>query len=270
MGIGLDSLVLAVRTLHPSVKGPYLANNPWIGAALRLTGRNDFVVTGIYAEPASRSWQVLRRLVGDAPVIALSESETRPWNSAGGRAQAVLYGNSFGYPPRNESKDLHIFVGGTSDRDPRVVEALQAEVLSSDAPVRLTLAMGEPAGEIRSGANIIRRPGYLTPHEFGTLLSTATVAFLPIREGTRAAGHMVLVGALESGIPVGITSSQGMKEYPVGPAVEELDVNLPLIPQLRRLSDAMIDQGPAVRRLWSERFSLAAYVKRVEKILESL
>lgn len=269
-GIGVDSLVLALRTLNPSVKGPYLANNPWIGAALRVTGRSDFVVTGIYAEPSSRSWQVLRKLIGSAPVIALSESETKPWNAAGGRAQAILYGNSFGYPERDESRHLHIFVGGTSDRDPQVIEALKAEVLASVEPVRLTVATGELAGEISNGANVISRPGYLNQQEFGALLSTSTVAFLPIREGTRAAGHMVLVGALECGIPVAITSSEGMKEYPVNLAVQELDMSLDLIPQLRGLSNAMLDEGHSIRRVWSDRFSLAAYVKRIGRVLETL
>ncbi|MDQ0768071.1 hypothetical protein QF031_000820 [Pseudarthrobacter defluvii] len=80
LGIGFDSMVLALKTLNPSVKGPYFATNPWIGAALRLTGRKDFVVTGIYAEPTSLSWKILRRLIGSAPVISMSESEARPWN----------------------------------------------------------------------------------------------------------------------------------------------------------------------------------------------
>lgn len=268
LGIGLDSLLLAVRTLRPSIKGPYIANNPWIGAALRVTGRRDFVVTGIYAEPNSSSWRILRKLIGDAPVIALSESETGPWNAAGGQAEAVLYGNTFGYPPKKDSQELHVFVGGTSDRDPRIIEALKAEVLASQEPTRLTLATGEPAGDVRQGDNLVSRPGYLTTREFGQLLSTASVAFLPIREGTRAAGHMVLVGALESGVPVGITASKGMKEYAIGSAVRQFNMELPLLPQLRTLVEETRGQEKAIRQLWSDCFSLPAYVRRVAAALE--
>lgn len=270
LGIGLDSLVLAIRTLRPSVKGPYVANNPWIGAALRLTGRRNFVVTGIYAEPSSPSWKVLRRLIGDAPVIALSESEAGPWNADGGRAQAVLYGNSFGYPAKNAPQHLHIFVGGTSDRDTGIIRALEAEVLNSAEPVHLTLATGEPAGEIRHDGNVVSRPGYLTPKAFGELLSTASVAFLPIRQGTRAAGHMVLVGALESGVAVGVTPSEGMKEYVIGPAVAGCDPNQPIIPQLRRLVDQPASQEESIRQFWADTFSLSSYVSRVGAVLEEV
>ncbi|MDQ0000836.1 hypothetical protein J2W15_004356 [Pseudarthrobacter sulfonivorans] len=267
-GIGLDSLVLALKTFQPSIKGPYLANNPWIGAALRLTGRSDFVVTGIYAEPSSRSWRVLRMLVGNAHVIALSKSETVPWNSAGGRAQAVLYGNTFGYPPRSESDHFHVFVGGTSDRDPRVMEQLEAEVLTSEEPVRLTLATGERGEEKRHGSNVVCRPGYLKKEEFGELLSTASVVFLPISQGTRAAGHMVLVGALESGIPVMITSSEGMREYATGPFIAVCDSGQPILPQLRTLGHREVS-ADMIHRYWHDNFSLESYVRRVTGVLNA-
>ena len=233
LGIGLDSLMLAVRTLRPGLRGPYLANNPWIGAALRITGRKNFAVTGIYAEPASRSWRVLRRLIGDATVITLSESEVAPWNAAGGRASAVLYGNTFGYPLKRPQQGLHIFVGGTSDRDPEAMRVLEEEVLRSKEPVRLTLATGDAARDVVSGDNVVSRPGVLSQRDFGALLSTASVVFLPLLDGTRAAGHMVLVGALECGIPVAVTASRGMTEYVIGPAVVSCDRDRPFLPELR-------------------------------------
>lgn len=268
LGIGLDSLILALRTLSPSVHGPYVANNPWIGAALRLTGRNNFVVTGIYAEPSSPSWKVLRRLIGDARVIALSESETAPWNAAGGCAQAVLYGNSFGYPQKNAPDYLHIFVGGTSDRDPEIIQSLEDEVLASSTAVHLTLATGEQAGETRRGENVVKRPGYLSQREFGQLLSTASVVFLPIAQGTRAAGHMVLVGALESGIAVGVTPSEGMREYVIGPAVALCDPERPVLPQLRELAEASYSKQDEIREFWANTFSLKSYVARVGELLD--
>lgn len=268
LGIGLDSLVLALRTLKPSVRGPYIANNPWIGAALRLTGRSNFVVTGIYAEPSSRSWKVLRRLIGGASVIALSNSEIGPWNADGGCAQAVLYGNSFGYPPKKAPDELHIFVGGTSDRDPDVIRALELEVLDSDTPVQLTLATGEQGADVRQGENVIKRPGYLSQQDFGNLLSTASVVFLPITPGTRAAGHMVLVGALESGIPVSVTPSEGMSEYVIGPYIASCDTSQPILPQLECLANAYRSRQHEIRQFWAQTFSLKSYVARVGDLLE--
>lgn len=268
LGIGLDSFILALRTLLFGVPGPYLANNPWIGAALRITGRRDFAVTGIYAEPTSRSWWLLRRLIGDATVVTLSESEAAAWNASGGRACAVLYGNTFNYPKSGPSRNLHIFVGGTSDRDQRIMTFLEEEVLASDQPVRLTLATGEPASKVIVGDNAVIRPGRLTPEAFGELLCTSTVVFLPLLDGTRAAGHMVLVGALETGLPVAVSPSRGIKEYIRAPAVVECDMTQPLLPQLRRIANSAEGQGDALRRFWYETFSLDAYIVRVGAALE--
>jgi hypothetical protein len=267
LGIGLDSLLLAVRTLQPGIKGPFLANNPWIAAALRVTGRKNFVVTGIYAEPTSRSWKVLRSLIGDALVIALSESEVEPWNAAGGRAKAVLYGNTFGYPSKPASKEFHVFVGGSSDRNPEAIRALEEEVLRSDSPVRLTLATGEQPSEKVTGENVVSRPGPLNQRDFGALMSTASIVFLPLLDGTRAAGHMVLVGAAESGIPVAVTPSRGMAEYVVGPAVSQCDANRPFLPQLQAIAFSRVEQHESIRRLWTDTFSLEAYVGRVCRLL---
>lgn len=269
LGIGVDSLLLAVRTLSPNFHGPYLANNPWIGAALRLTGRNNFVVTGVYAEPASRSWKILRGLIGAATVITLSESEAGPWNAAGGRAVPVLYGNTFHYPPKQATDLLHIFVGGTSDRDRATIAALEAEVLASKEPVRLTVATGEPKRETGANRNVVSRPGPLSAQVFGEVLSTADVLFLPLLDGTRAAGHMVMVGALESGVPVGMTASGGMTEYRLGDAIELLHRDQALLPQLRALAEAAKGREDSIRQLWREVFSLDAYIARVGKALKA-
>lgn len=270
LGIGLDSFMLAIRTLRPGLNGPYLANNPWIGAALRLTGRKNFVVTGIYAEPTSRSWKVLRRLIGKAPVITLSNSEVGPWNAEGGKASAVLYGNSFGYPAKQCTEGLHIFVGGSSDRDADLIRLLEEEVLRSETPVRLTLATGGNFSERVTGDNIVCRPGSLSQDDFGAILSTASVVFLPLNSGIRAAGHMVMVGAVESGIPVGVTPSEGMAEYVIGPAISLCDRELPLLPQLRLLAETSEGKDESIRLFWRQVFSLEAYVNRVSGVLEAL
>jgi glycosyltransferase involved in cell wall biosynthesis len=271
LGVGFDSLMLALRTLKPSVKGPYFTFNPWIGVALRLTGRKNFVVTGIYAEPPTRSWRVLRRFNGDARVITMCNSEIEPWNASGGRAHAVLYGNTFEYPPKKPSPNLHIFIGGTSDRDPGVIRMLEEEVLASSTPVRLTLATGGPASEIRNGENVVVRPGYVNQRQFGELLSTASVVFLPLAYGTRAAGHMVLVGALQCGIPVAVAPNEGMRDYvKISPAIVRCELDQPVLPQLQRLADATRGKEEEIRALWAETFSLTRYIARVEEILAPL
>jgi hypothetical protein len=211
----------------------------------------------------------LRRLVGDVPVVTLSESETAPWNGSGGRSIAVLYGNTFGYPKKQPSDEFHIFVGGTSDRDQETIRLLEQEVLASSEPVRLTLAVGGTAGEVVSGTSVVCRPGRLSPDAFGDLMSTATVVFLPLRDGTRAAGHMVLVGALETGLPVGVTPSRGMKEYVQGPSIVLCDPEMPLLPQLRLVSQSAEGNDESIRCFWQEVFSLNAYIGRVGEALEA-
>lgn len=267
LGIGVDSLLLALRTFAPGVRGPYLANNPWIGAALRLTGRKNFVVTGIYAEPRSRSWQVLQRLIGHTKVITLSESEANAWVADGGTAAAVLYGNTFRYPAKTASDEFHIFVGGSSDRDESLISRLESEVLQSDGGVRLTLAVGGQAGITEVNGNLVERTGTLSQKEFGQLLSTASVAFIPIKNGIRAAGHMVMVGALECGIPVLMTPAMGLREYFLAPAVSALNPDENILPQLRLLVDDPRNDSESIRSTWKQVFSLDAYTQRVASLI---
>lgn len=261
-GIGLDSFLLALRTLSPSTKGPYLANNPWIAVALRLTGRKNFAVTGLYAEPGSRSWSVLKALIQHAPIITLSRSEAKVWNAEGGDARAVLYGNTFGYPASQNSDDLHIFVGGNSDRDPELIARLENEVLASTAPVRLTVAVGGERSIRTEAGNTIHRTGPVSQQEFGELISSASVVFMPMRSGIRAAGHMVMVGALESGVPVMVTPIEGMTEYVFGSSVVLCDPIQPLLPQLVQFVSAA-PSANQTKQFWDGHFSLQRYVERV-------
>lgn len=270
LGIGLDCLLLAMRTFRPGIRGPYLANNPWIGAALRLTGRKKFVVTGIYAEPKSRSWRILQKLIGHTKVVTLSSSEARAWVMDGGDATPVLYGNSFGYPSKKVSKEFHIFVGGSSDRDEALMARLEKEVLEAEPGTRLTLAVGGESGTVEANGNVVHRPGPVSQEEFGELLSSASVAFIPIQNGIRAAGHMVMVGALECGIPVLISPAQGVREYIHGDAIGALNAEKEILPQLRALAEDSRNQPEQVRAFWREEFSLEAYTRRVVGVLDSL
>ncbi|GAB2713279.1 hypothetical protein GCM10027038_09150 [Arthrobacter bambusae] len=140
----------------------------------------------------------------------------------------------------------------------------------SEDPVELVLATGEGPSETISGESVVKRPGHLSQSDFGALLSTASVTFLPLRDGTRAAGHMVMVGSLESGVPIAVTSSRGMSEYVFGQAVVACDRDQPILPQLRSLAHTMLGQEESIREFWRETFSLNAYIARVGSILESL
>ncbi|MDQ0768072.1 glycosyltransferase involved in cell wall biosynthesis [Pseudarthrobacter defluvii] len=180
----------------------------------------------------------------------------------------MLYGNSLGYPAQKPGDGFHIFIGGSSDRDPQAIRALEEEVLSSPTPVQLDIATGGPASEIRRGGNVVRHPGYVSQKEFGELLSTASVVFLPLARGTRAAGHMVLVGAVESGIPVAVTPNEGMKEYVIEPGVVLCDPDRAILPQLRELADATRGRQSEIRALWKAQLSLDSYISRIMEVLE--
>ena len=146
--------------------------------------------------------------------------------------------------------------------------ALEEEVLASTTPVQLTIATGGLAGETRRGANVVTRPGYVSQKEFGELLSSASVVFLPLARGTRAAGHMVLVGAVESGIAVAVTPNEGMKEYLMEPGVILCDPDRPILPQLRHLAAATRDRQAEIHALWEQRLSLNSYITRIMELLE--
>jgi hypothetical protein len=234
LGLGIDSLLLAIKAAVLTSRGPFLAANPWTAVALRLLGRRRIAVTGLYAVPGTRSYRVLLRLLRNVPLVTLSRIEAEHWNASGGRAVAVLYGNTYGYPLRqpNEDPGTRIFIGGSSDRDGALITSLEAEVRSTEAAVQLTVVDGGAPGHWSRGATEIRRPGYVSAETFGRLVSESDVVVLPLKDSGRSAGHMVLVGALEAGVPVLATRAQGIEEYFDGRWVRALNSNEPLLPQI--------------------------------------
>ena len=272
LGIGLDSFVLASIVRMRRVRGPLLCANPWIGVALRGVGRRDFVVTGIYAEPGSRSFALLRRAIGPRPVVTLSEFEADAWRQAGGQALPVLYGNTFNYPfdaRRGLPGRPRIFVGGTSDRDGALLESLIREIKVEGARVELIVADGTGPDEWSEGESSIRFLPRLSNAEFGTIMSDCNIVFMPIASNKRAAGHMVTVGALECGLAVLTSESEGMRGYVDGMVVRNLDRSRSLIAQL--LTAAMADtpaRRDEIRDFWRANFSLDGHVKRVMDALD--
>ena len=252
LGLGADAFLAAVKAVVTRPRARFLAVNPWTGAALRLLGRRDIAVTGIYATEGSRSWRMLRRVLGDAPVVATVSIESEAWRAAGGRSAHVLYGTTFDYPERRPAAGpVRVFIGGSSDRDLALVERIAAEAARSATPILLTIAVGR-AGETvtTESGSVVRRMGPVSQAEFGRALADSDVVFLPLKDGDRAAGHMVAVGALQSGVPVASTRSIGMTGYVDGEYVREIDRAAEVLPQLSAIAVEMRDRAADIRSYW--------------------
>lgn len=262
LGIGLDGCLAALKALRRHPRGQFIANNPWIAVPLVLLGR-DVWTTGIYAEAGSRSWRVLRRVLGDRPVVATAQVEVEEWNVDGGRSEFVRYGASFGGRLRIErSGPIRVFVGGTSDRDGAVIDRLIHDVAEA-RDVELVVATGEsgPAHVLASG---VHYPGWVDQGTFVDLIRDSDVVFLPLRAGTRAAGHMVTVAALECGVPVMTTRSRAMDGYVDGQAVRELDDTEPILPALIRAAQEGRSRGATFfREHWRARHAPEANARSV-------
>lgn len=270
LGLGMDSVVVALKAIFR--RGPVLATNPWVGMAAKILGREDVAVIGIYASPGSTSFRLMRKVLGDSAVITTVSVEADAWVEAGGKAVSVLYGNTFEYPRHLERDDsvLHIFVGGSSDRDMGILERLEGEIRESREHVLLRVVTGGSPSTWHGQTSRIEHLSYVPAAEFGKLVADSDVVFLPLLPSDRAAGHMVTVGALESGVPVAITSSRGMGGYVNGSSVYELDTEQPLLPQLAERRLAFWHRGDEIRDYWRVNYSRRAFVARVGEAMSSL
>jgi glycosyltransferase involved in cell wall biosynthesis len=267
LGIALDSFIVALKCYASGERGPFLATNPWIGVALKLTGRRQIVVTGTYAAPNSSSWRILQSVLRSAKVITLSSAEAELWNeSLPGSASALVYGNTFNYVDTapNERQPIRVFVGGSSDRDRAAVLEL-AEKLPADIEL-LVIAMGNPATQRIEGAKV-QDVGTVGQLEFGKLMASADVVYLPLREGLRSAGHMVVVGALQLGIPVVVTPVAGVLDYITPNAVVPED-RQNIVQQLVRVGRDGRSRRDELKLLWKAEFSRECYTMRVASVLE--
>jgi hypothetical protein len=274
LGLGLDSLLLAIKSIPR--RGPVLVTNPWIGIASKLLGRRDVAVIGLYAAPGSRSFKLLRLVLRASPIVTTVQMEADAWIAAGGRAAAVLYGNTFYYPQhdqedrRPETRTLRIFVGGSSDRDIEVLQRLENEIRLSREAVVLVVVTGDAASQWSGDHSSIVHTGYVPARRFGELVAESDVVFLPLLQSGRAAGHMVTVGALEAGVPVASTPCAGMHGYINGDSVRELDMLNPLLPQLQSIKDRFANSGTDLRAYWGEHYSRRSFVERVGEAIGQL
>lgn len=269
-GIAVDSLVLAAKARPRHGSESFLCANPWIAVALRAVGVSAFAVTGLYAVPGTNSWKLLQRSLKDIPIVTTAEIEAEQWVNEGGKATAVLYGNTFGYPEASTSTTVPtIFIGGTSDRDPDLISSLIDEVRTDTRSVRLIVADGSGSRTWRGERAEIEHFGRVSSEEFGRIMSTSDVVFLPILNKPRASGHMVCVGALECGLPVVSSECTGMDGYVDGKFVTHLDPEASILDQLIACADGPLD-SEQVRAYWTENFSLDAYIGRVLTAVDHL
>ncbi|TFI41768.1 glycosyltransferase family 1 protein [Rhodococcus sp. 1R11] len=269
-GIAMDSFLLAAKARPRHGSESLLCANPWIAVALRAVGVSAFAVTGLYAVPGTNSWKLLRRSLKDIPIVTTAEIEAEQWVAEGGRATAVLYGNTFGYPSaKASSKVPSIFIGGTSDRDTELINSLVDEVRADTRSVRLIIADGSGSRLWRGERGEIEHFGRVSSEEFGRIMSTSDVVFLPILNKPRASGHMVCVGALECGIPVVSSECTGMDGYVDGRFVTHLQPGASILNQLIARTQGPLD-SEQVRGYWTEHFSLDAYIGRVLTAVDHL
>lgn len=264
LGLGLDSLLVAVLACLRHPRSHYVAANPWVGVALRLLGRS-VRVTGIYATPGTRQWEILRRFLADVPVVTTSATEAENWRAEGGAAASVTYGATFGYPARSVSDytRVRVFVGGSSDRDLDALGATILEAEASGAELDFVLCTGQVhlARDVESLGRVTRYDT-VSQEQFGVLIAQSDVVFLPLLESNRSAGHMVAIGALESGVPVVATPTAGMGDYFTLHGLHRAQPGQ-VVRQLLEVGREGRTEGEAIRRAWSGSASRRAYTQAV-------
>jgi hypothetical protein len=265
-GLGYDAARVALRAYRQNGRGRYLATGPWVGVAMASFAPAELVVMGLFAEPGSRQFRVLRRVIGDSLVLAAAEIEAETWRAAGGRAEVALYGNTFGYECRtasHQSGRLKVFVGGSSDRSRQQVAALIEQLSKSGIRAELTIVDLHPPSVEELGSLVIRRTGRISPEAFGEELRANDVAFIPVSPfATRGAGHMVTVGALEAGVPVVATQSPAMQDFFDGEFVRP--ANTDLVDQLVSVRSQLPPSAASrIRAHWSDNYALPKYFERI-------
>ncbi len=272
LGLGLDSALVAIRAVvRPRRRVTYLATNPWIAVFLRFLTRRPIAFTGLYASPGTKNWRILRAVLRRCSLVALSQVEMRNWTAAGGRAQFVRYGNTFPYTPVliREAGPLRIFVGGSSDRDHAALAQLEHEVLESGREIELLVAVGGERSIVQCEKARVVRHGRLAQKEFGAAIARCDVAYVPLLDRERAAGQMILVGALQVGTPVLISGGLGMDGYIDGKFVRGIGrASAGLDGIVRSLSS--LPSRSATHDYWSKQFSRRSYLQAVESAVVSM
>lgn len=264
LGIGLDAALLGPKLRNQKT---ILATNPWVGVVAKAVRTRELAVTGLYAEPGTRSWRFLRKILADAPVVTTSTSESCSWNVDGGRSEPVLWGGTFNLPTIEASNRFQIFVGGTSDRDTRAVNALVDEIRCSDASVTAVIADGSGPRSWNGPHGTVRWLPFVNQQTFLRELARSSVSWIPLRPTRRAAGHMVLAASLQAGVPVIATDSPGIREYLEAAGITGQRAR-PSIRDFRVVADSA--EPDRLKDIWANKFSTKSYTSAVAKALDNL
>lgn len=272
LGLGADCLRLALLMRARGVGRVCVSTNPWLTVALRLLRMRVDVTLGLYAVPGSRSWRFLRRVMDPSMVVAMSAEETDAWIAAGGRATTIPFGGGVKPtgPGRLASDDerLRIFCGGMSDRDFGLIKALHTEVARHKGlAVQLRIiGTGGNLPDLSSGDAVVAASAAVSPEGFSTALRQADVVFLPLKMGGgRAAGQMVLLEAVATGVAVLATPSSALSPY-LG-LFQPLNYREPLLVQLQKTAATPAVELARRRDVWASRYSMKAFASDVAAIL---
>jgi glycosyltransferase involved in cell wall biosynthesis len=271
LGLGLDAIRVALRARVHGAHGPLIAMNPWTTVAARLLGYNQVSTVGLYAVEGSRSWRLLRAAIGVRPVITLSQHEAERWQLAGGRSGAIRYGATF--PPLEipqsdvagtRRNGLRIFVGGSSDRDKAAINDLVRRVRRRN-DIHLVIAVGDRDDE---DDEAVQHFGPIAPDQFSRLIVESDIVYLPLSDNGRAAGHMVLVEALQRGKPVVANWVAGMDEYFDDRHV--IRARGDLVDQLAEVAASFRGKPEVLQDYWRRTHSSEAFGQRILDTLDAL
>ncbi|MGR6971717.1 hypothetical protein ACU639_19395 [Streptomyces cynarae] len=264
LGIGADSMAVALKARLARPAHATVAMSPWPGVACRMFGIKNLAIVGLYAQPHSKPWDFLVRKLGDTPLVVTSEREASDWVAAGGRARPVVWGGTFGSAlskPKSGSVP-RVFVGGTSDRDGRALGRFVESVMGDRVAVELVIANGSGPRQWVGRRSRVEWLPYIPQSQFIAALSRSHAVYLPVRETGRSAGQMVLVASMEAGLPTLIHPNESLQPYH-GEGIECVDAVGHPLDRLIRMADTTEDVRRSIRKRWERDFSLRAFSSNV-------
>ncbi|WP_139175823.1 glycosyltransferase [Nocardioides lianchengensis] len=160
-------------------------------------------------------------------------------------------------------------MGGTSDRDLNSLSRLIELAVARQLDLTFVLALGRHTSSLdrQEWRSVVEGHPVLDQDGFGRVLASCDVAYLPLKESPRSAGHMVAVGAVEAGVPVVTTDVSAIREYLDGTYMRAAKGDESLLDQLREVAIWGRNHAARIREHWRDEYSREAYVARVSAAL---
>lgn len=275
-GIAFDSFVAAVKA-HVWHSRAILAFNPWIAVASRLLAGRNIACLGLYADPGSLTWKILRMALRDGPVVAFSPAEVAAWNAEGGRAAFILYGQTIGHttPPHFTDERRTLFIGGTSQRDSQLTDRIVSRALAETENLRIVIADGTGPRHIREkvpDVSILYLPRIEAAEFFG-YLKASDMSLVPIRSTARAAGQTLLVASAQFGIPVAASIVEALEPYQDIIPIYDLHAMLFDSRPFQDVLDSVLSSfppGTELTRQWQRELSRCIFRMRATEALKGM